>query len=281
MKTTHLITLIAISILLLSCTVNIPAEQVEVSDTMTLLISESLPESSQLAELQISMAGGKLDITGGADNWVEGKIDYNVPLWQPEVIRTDNRLEITQTWKENLNFSDKIVNKWSLKLGQAPMDITINAGAYDSRLDLSGVPVTGLDISDGASNTVVTFSEPNPTVMEKLQYKSGASNIEFDGLGNANFKEMRFEGGAGSYKFDFSGQLQQDAQVDIRGGAGSFEIIIPANTPVTVILSKTLGEVALEGTWNINGQEYTASGTGPGLEIEINLSLGKVTLIKE
>lgn len=281
MKTTHFIALIAVSLLLLSCTVTIPAEQVDVSDTVTLSISETLPDVSQPSELKVTMAGGKLDITGGASNWVEGNIEYNVPLWQPEVIRSDNQLEINQTWKENLNISDKVVNKWSLKLGQAPMDITINAGAYDSRIDLSGVPVTGLDISDGASNTIVSFNKPNPVVMEKLHYTSGASNIEFNGLGNANFKEMRFEGGAGAYKFDFSGQLQQDAQVDIRGGAGSFEIIIPANTPVTVILSKTLGEVALEGTWNIEGQEYTAAGTGPGLEIEISLSLGKVTLIKE
>lgn len=281
MKTRHLITLIAVSILLLSCTVNIPTEQVEVSDTVTLAISEPLPDTNQSSDLKVTMAGGKLDISGGEGNWVEGNIEYNVPLWQPEVIRTGNSLEIKQTWKENLNISDKVVNKWSLKLGQAPMNITINAGAYDSRLDLSGVPITGLDITDGASNTVMTFGKPNPTVMEKLHYKSGASNIEFNGLGNANFKEMRFEGGAGAYKFDFSGQLQQDAQVDINGGAGSFEITVPANMPVRVILSKTLGEVALEGTWTIDGQEYTASGTGPGLEIEINLSLGKVTLIKE
>ena len=281
MKAMYLITLMVVSILLLSCTVSIPTDQVQVSDTVTLPISETLPDTSLPSELKISMGGGKLDISGGAENWVEGNIEYNVPLWQPEVIRTGSKLEINQKLKANINISDKVVNKWLLKLGQAPMDITINAGAYDSRLDLSGVPVTSLDISDGASNTLVSFNEPNPVVMEKLHYKSGASNIEFKGLGNANFKEMRFEGGAGAFKFDFSGQLQQDAQIDIRGGAGSFVIIIPAETPVTVILGKTLGEVALEGTWSVNGQEYTASGNGPALEIEINLSLGKVTLIKE
>lgn len=60
-------------------------------------------------------------------------------------------------------------------------------------------------------------------------------------------KQMHFEGGAGSYSFDFSGQQQQDANIEIRGGAGSFELIIPADTPVTVKLNKTLGEVELEG----------------------------------
>ena len=63
------------------------------------------------------------------------------------------------------------------------MRLQIEAGAYEGVFDLGGLSLQELDVADGAANTQVTFSSPNPSQMERLRYVTGASTVTPDGLG--------------------------------------------------------------------------------------------------
>jgi hypothetical protein len=116
------------------------------------------------------------------------------------------------------------------------MNLTLQAVAYHSILDLSGLRLRRFTVQDGASQAQLRFDTPNPEQMDRLSYQTGASEIEFIGLANANFEQLDFEGGARDYSFDFSGQLQREAEIHIQVGLSTVQIIVPQGTAAQVMI---------------------------------------------
>lgn len=268
-----------------ACRVGIPDTQsVVLSEKRTLVINESLPQDfDQPMRVEIVMGAGNLKISGGSDQLLEGTVEYNVVDWEPEVERKERSLEIRQGVERSVDLKalDRVVNRWELQMGGAPVGLRITAGAYDGEIDLSGVPITDLDISDGASDVDLVFEQPNPVEMDRFSYRTGASDVNIEGLGYANFRRMDFDGGAGSYTLDFSGALQRDCRVKIDGGLGDFKIIIPEEMAAEVEFNGELMDINTRGTWTVHDNVYSSGGSGPLLEIEINIGLGSVTLVSE
>jgi hypothetical protein len=279
MKTSTWIVLGILIIIILACNATIPVARMQTGETQTLNVSEPAPQGSAASQVSITMGAGKLQIDSGANGLVEGSINYNVADWKPTVSQQGSAVSITQ----GTNYSNQlppqnVVNDWQLKLGQTPIDLTINAGAYDSTLTLGGIPLTGLTINDGASNNSISFAVPNPARMQHLVYKTGASTVSMTGLGNANIADMNFEGGAGSYTLDFSGKLQQPANVHISSGVSDFKIIVPSTTACTVVMTGAMDSVNTQGAWTVSGKTYSLPGQGPLLTITIELGVGSLEL---
>jgi hypothetical protein len=266
----------------LACNITVPVERMQTGDTQTLQINEPAPQDNISTRLTISMGAGKLQINSGATGLIEGSIGFNVADWKPSITRLPHDISLTQ----GTNFSNRlppqnVINDWQLRLGQYPLDLTINAGAYDSNLDLSGIPITNLAINDGASNVRVAFNSLNPASMQNLTYKTGASTVQLIGLGNANFSVMTFEGGAGSYTLDFSGNLQRAAHVQINSGVSDLKLIIPSGAACQVILTGAMNSVNTQGAWQIDGKTYSLPGQGPQLTISVELGVGSLSLITQ
>jgi len=269
-----------------ACRVGIPDTQsVVLGEEQTLVLSHPLPNDlDEPFEIDIVMGAGELKIEGGSQQLLEGTVVYNVSDWKPEVDREDNRLEIRQGVERSVDLTalDRVKNDWQLALGNSvPVELRVTAGAYDGQIDLTGVPVTYLDISDGAGSAEVIFSAHNPVEMDKLSYRTGASDVELFGLGYARFRRMDFDGGAGSYTLDFSGALQDDCRVKVDGGLGDFRIIVPKETAAEIEFNGNLMNINTKGTWVVNDNIYATQGSGPLLEIEINVGLGSVTVLSE
>jgi hypothetical protein len=211
-------------------------------------------------------------------------IRYNVEAWKPTVERTDQKLAIKQGRKSGLDsIGGDVVNDWQLQLGNAPMRLQVSAGAYEGTYDLSGLTLQGLTIRDGAAKSEVRFASPNPGQMERLLYETGASTVNFTALANANFKTFEFNGGAGTYTLDFSGQLRSDATVRIKAGVGTVRIEVPAETAAQVTVSGALTDVSQEGNWTTTGKTSSTPAAKAGsqekmLLIEIDMSVGKLEL---
>lgn len=280
MKKAFLLLGVLLTVLSLACSFSVDLPRVETTDDMVLNISEEKP--ADRGDLSISMGGGRLSIEPGSEKWVSGEILYNVPVWGPEVSRNGSSLSITQETNGNLGLpSDSVKNDWNLKLGDATTDLTIKAGAYEGTLDLSGLPISSIDIADGASKSEITFNHLNPVVMETLTYKTGASQIEIFNLGNANLETFNFDGGAGAYTFDFSGDLQRNMKITINYGLGDVKILIPDGVPARVTVEGGLNNVEFTGTWNVTNNVYSIAGSGPELEFQIKLGLGNLQLIRK
>lgn len=285
MKSRPILTIIlAIAVLALpslacSITFNLP-DKVKTTTPRTLDISEDVPVSGQTSTVRLELGAGELDVTGGATKLIEGSIRYNIEEWQPTIDRTGSQVAIIQGNKDgsiSIPGSD-VINEWSLRLGNTPIDLQVEAGAYKGTLDLSGVPITRLRVTDGASRATVKFDSPNPAQMENLTYKTGASEVDLEGLGNANVAEILFEGGAGSYTLDFSGDLKRDISVKLAAGMSNVRINVPEAANVRVEVGGGLSNVSVSGTWTTDGDVYQRSGSGPLITIKIDMGLGNLEL---
>lgn len=275
-----LIILVATS---LACQITVNAPDFRNPNVMdqpeTLTINEATPSSTP-ASLELSMSAGKLNITGGDAGFVSGTVRYNLESQKPTIRRDGNKVVIDQDeLKSALNIGSDVINEWDIRLGNTPTALQINAGAYEGTLSLGGVPLTRLEINDGASKSDVTFDQPNPETMELLSYKTGASQADLTGLANANFREMTFDSGAGSYTLDFSGELKQDASVRITSGVSNFEIVIPEGMRARIEVDGSLNNVSQRGVWNVQDRIYETQGSGPLLTINVEMSVGQLELI--
>ena len=252
--------LILISMLImasLACSVTLNLPTAKIGDTQTLDINEPVTDAKP-SDLVLRMGGGKLDLSAGADQLVQGTIRYNVEDWKPTITREGREVRIEQKVNGSIPIGDNIINDWELKLGKDPLDLTVEAGAYEGNIDLTGLPVVRLKVTDGASQTNLSFTAPNPVRMDSLTYETGASNVSLEGLGYSDADVVNFSGGAGNFTLDFSGQLKRDMKVYVDGGLGNITISVPKNSNTRVVLSTSLNTISTKGTWTVTITTNTA-----------------------
>jgi hypothetical protein len=240
-------------------------------------ITVEVPDTDE-PRLKISFGAGELTLSpGAADMFVEGTATYDIPNFKPEVTQNGSDIEIKQGQLKSLNVSN-FKNEWDLKLGETPMELEINAGAYQGHYEFGGLALTELTIKDGASDVNVSFSESNPTEMSVFRYETGASSVKLTGLANANFSTLIFNGGAGDYTLDFSGDLRQDATVRSETGFGNLLLVIPRDVDARVIIEGGPVNVNHSSGWGQSAQTYTQEGSGPTLTIIVKMGAGNVTI---
>ncbi len=287
MRKTSLITAaITLALATLACGVNFNLPiTTDIKTGPTTIKEIRIPEldtAEDTAELTLAFGAGELFLSPGAeDALLEGTATYNVEDLKPETQIEDNRVNISNGNLEINgipNFQDKVRNTWDFKFGESPIDLTLKAGAYVGELELGGLNLTRLHISDGAADVRLNFAEPNQAVMRSLRYETGASNIEMTNLGNANFETMIFQGGAGNYELDFSGEWQNNAEVLIETGLSNITITIPEGSNVEVTTEGGLSNVTARGEWQVSGSTYTLEGEGPQLTITVEMGAGNLNL---
>jgi hypothetical protein len=280
MKAKIIFLVLTLALVSMACSISFNVPRTPTGELTTFKIDEKAAASNQAMTVDLHVGAAELNVTDGAAGLLEGQIVYNNPDWKPQVDRTADLLTIGQKGMDDLNFlpGRDSRNEWDLKIGANPMDLTIHAGAYKGKIDLSNYAITNFSVNDGASDSEVAFKGPNKAEMSSLVYKTGASKVELTGLANANFEEMSFDCGAGSYTLDFSGDLKRDAHVTIKSGVSNIEIFIPRGVKSKVNLQGGLNNVDLEGTWTSSNQTYTTEGNGHTLTIDIDMGVGNVRL---
>jgi hypothetical protein len=270
------LTILALATMACGFTVNIPSAPTpgpEVTDEITVAI----PDTDE-PRLKISFGAGELTLSPGAEDLlVDGTATYDYPNFKPEIEESGGSVEIKQGQFKSLNVGE-FKNEWDLNLGETPMELEINAGAYKGRYEFGGLALTGLTIKDGASDVEVAFSAPNLTEMSVFRYETGASNVELTGLANANFSTLFFNGGAGDYTLDFSGELQQEATARVEGGFGDLKLVIPKDVDARVTVEGGPVNVNHSSGWGQSNHTYTQEGSGPTLTIIVKMGAGNVTI---
>jgi hypothetical protein len=145
-------------------------------------------------------------------------------------------------------------------------------------MELGGLSLQALHVTDGAAENELSFSEPNLAEMDTLTYETGASKVSLFGLGNANFSQLSFKSGAGDYTLDFSGELQRDGTVEVESGLSNVSIRVPEGVAARLTVTGGLSNVDAGGSWQGSGNDYTLSGTGPTLTINVEMGAGNVQL---
>ena len=246
-------------------------------------ISFAYSDSERPTRVELEVGAAELNADSRGEMLLEGIIEYNSSDLEPDVLSDDSWVKIDQN-VERLGFlgADDLRNEWDLHFGtEQTIDLEINAGAYDGNWDLGGVPIQEMIVNQGASRSTFDFSDPNPEEMRELVFRTGAADLELLNLANAGFRNMTFEGGAGSYKLDFGGKLMRDGYVSIKAGVSNIIIVIPEDTPARVTVRGLTNVDADRGFDRRSGSYLTPAwgeDDGAQLEIEVDAGLANVEL---
>ncbi len=244
-------------------------------------INLDYPDADEV-NLQLSFGAGEMTLSPGGSALVDGTATYNYQEFKPEVVENGGDVQV-KMGDVRVNFIpnfDDLKNEWDFKLGDQPMNLTIESGAYDGTFELGGLSLTSLTIKDGAAKVDLAFSEPNQTEMSVFSYSTGASDVKMEGLANANFNIFDFSSGAGDYTLDFSGDLQRDASIKIESGFSNMIIIVPEGVDAVVTVQSGASNVNAGSGWSQSGNVYKQEGEGPTLTFVIELGAGNLTLTK-
>jgi hypothetical protein len=237
---------------------------------------------SKTVDLSLAFGAGTLKVQPGADSLVSGTATYNIADFKPTVIANDSTVRIEQgNWRlTGIPDFSNIKNEWVLSLGNLPLDLSIEAGAYQAEYQFGGLALTNLTIKDGASDAKLDFSSLNTAEMNLLRYETGASNVSLTGLANANFASLEFDSGVGNYTLDFSGALKRDGSVHIKTGVSNMTLVIPSGIPTQITVEGGLSNVTYDSSWVKNGSVYAQEGSGPQLTIVVEIGAGNLTITR-
>jgi hypothetical protein len=283
-----LIAVLVLALVSMACGANIslPVTQIKTGTTQTVDIQVPMPEGPLTAvELNLEFLAGELKIAPGTSGYLaSGTAIFNAADLEPKVEASGSSYTLRSG---NLkiegipNFQDDVKNEWDLLLANIPMSLNIKAGAYTGNLELGGLSLEKLAISEGGSDLTGAFSEPNQVEMSSFTFSTGGSSMKLKGLANANFAQMTFNAGAGDYTLGFDGDLRRDASVTIDSGVGTVTIIVPQGVNAQLTFDGGLSTVNTNGGWAQNGDLYTLSGNGPTITFTVKMGAGTLNLETE
>lgn len=265
----------------------IGVERVEPDPLMTRELRIPTPEGGPVS-LKLAFAAGEISLhPSAASDLVEGEARWNIAQLEPQVSTSGGQVILSAGRAEgfpdldfnfDFRFDEDTINHWDLALGSAPMDLEIAGGAFDGDFELGGLSLRNLDISSGASQLDLAFSQPNGIGMERFTFNTGASSAELRGLANARFASMTFNGGAGDFTFDFSGELTQDTDITIDAALSDVEIIVPSDMNVQLEVEGALADVEVPDGFLGSGGSYRQEGSGPTLTLSVEIGAGQVEI---
>lgn len=249
-------------------------------------------EQGDAAQVQatVKFGGGKLDIQGGSDALLQAEFAYNVDSLEPKVtydVREKQGKLLVEHGTDPIRLDQlgrpvrgELVNEWTLSFAEGvPLDLRLDVGASSGQIDLGGLSIENLDLTMGAADLRIDFDRPNPERLSSLHIYSGAAKLELHGLGNANLDELSFDGGLGTYLFDWSGEWQRSANVRILAGASEVTLRLPQKIGVR-ICPGDLHRDQMDGLKEREGC-YVNSLYGESditLDIDLDLGLGKLNV---
>jgi len=108
-------------------------------------------------EVVLNFGAGKMDVAGGADEWVSGNAIYEPEKMKPEVTYDlDGKVGKVEIAQPDQFKMGKMKNEWDLKITEdVPVDLVVNAGASETDLDLKGIELSNLEVNAGVGEITV------------------------------------------------------------------------------------------------------------------------------
>jgi hypothetical protein len=282
------------SLLLLSCDERPSERRARREEREARRREDALAEARQLQlgnatalRLDIEYNGGHLTLereTTGllADLQLEFDREENRPFIDYDSSSSPT-LRIRSPRQRNGDFSiDKFRdNDWRIKLSpQIPVDIRIDGGAIDGRLNFTALKIAELNINVGAGELYLEFGEPN-TEQPRISINSGAAETKAEGVGNANFRRLDFNGGVGASRLSFDGEWKGDGRVDLNFGVGKNTILLPRHIGAKISESGSfLSPISMHGFQKRAGYHYSENydqATGH-LDFDIKMGVGHTSI---
>jgi len=178
--------------------------------------------------------------------------------------------------------SGEPVPSLDLKLApDIPLVLDLELGAVKSRVDLGGLALRRVRYRTGASETDLRFSRPNPEDCEELQLEAGAAALRVWSIGNANCRQVRFDGGVGDVTLDFSGAWRGEMVAGLNVAFGTLTLMLPRDAGVSVRVTRFLASFERTGFVK-RGDTYYTPGydtSSRRLALDVRAALGGIDVV--
>jgi len=194
--------------------------------------------AAESVDIEIDMGAGELNLEGGAAALMEGSFRYRFERRIPEVeystFAKKGKLLVRERRRRGIQFGGGRT-KWDIRLNnQVPMDIKVDLGAGESRLDLRDFQVKRLDIDMGVGALMLDLGGERGSDLDvKIDGGIGHATIylpakigvraEIDG-GLGSIHAPNFKKSGDLYTNEAYGKSAVSIELRIDGGIGSIDL---------------------------------------------------------
>lgn len=212
-------------------------DRVEIGPTVSDSVSIDAANAER-ANVELNMRAGELKLSGGGDKLLAGTLEYNVPRWKPQVTSTHNGMHATATIRQpdtGANFGHSR-NTWDLQLAnKILLDLTVNCGAGQARLDLGDVKLRYLQVHIGVGQVDLDLSgKPQRDYDVTINGGIGQANVHLPegvgiwaeakgGIGSINVTGLQKHGD--HWENDLYDKAKVNVHIDVKGGIGEIRLI--------------------------------------------------------
>lgn len=234
-------------------------------------------------DVQVKYGVGKLQVEpGAAGELYRVGIRYDSDTFDPVTEYRRGRLTVgVEGTGRSIRMRNQEAGDMKLALSpDIPIELGLSFGAVEADLELGGLKLSRLKVETGASDSRMRFSRPNPVECDRIDLSMGAAAFRAIGLGNANCRTVKAEGGVGDMNLDFSGEWPRDLRADITMALGAVTLAVPEDVGVVVRRSTFLT--------SFNGSDFTRRGrdhfsdnwdsASRKLNVELQGAFGSVTV---
>lgn len=194
--------------------------------------------SAEHANIELDMRAGEMRLRGGANKLIEGKFEYNVPAWKPQIATSLNGSHATVTIRqpERFNVGGNTRNVWDLQLNdQVTTDLALNCGAGQAQLDLGNLMLRDLTVHMGAGQVDLDLrGKPTRDYDVNISGGVGQATIHLPegvgiwaeahgGIGSITVTGLDKEGDHWQNSLYDNGKV--NVRVKVQGGIGEIRII--------------------------------------------------------
>ena len=194
---------------------------------------------AESVRVEINVAAGELEVSGGANELLEADFRYNVAELEPEVEYSGGTLIVRNpdvearvgSWRD----LDDYRYEWDLRLNDdVPMEMSVDVGVGSADLELGSLALASLDIKAGAGDVTVDLTGDwtddlnaniSSGVGELTLRLPGSVGVRVDveiGLGTVNASNLAKDGD--TYSNDAYGESKVTLRFDIKVGAGEINL---------------------------------------------------------
>jgi hypothetical protein len=195
-------------------------------------------DKSEQVRAELKMGSGQLDVRGGAQKLLDGDFTYDVVAWKPDLRYTSSggTGDLILEQPESTSSTGSAKNHWDLHFNDnVPLNLKVEFGAGEARLNLGSLSLSGLNIEIGAG-TLSLDLRGTPTKDYSVRIRGGVgeatvylpkdvgitANVS-GGLGEISATGLHKNGDR--YVNDSSGTAKTKIRLDIQGGVGSIKLI--------------------------------------------------------
>lgn len=211
------------------------------------------------------------------------QLRYDEEVFEPRVDYETGRLDLgVESIRKSINLGKgRRGGEMDLQLGRGvPMDLDLEFGAVRGDIDLGGLSLTRLELSTGASESVVDVSAPNPVAMARATFEVGAADFTARRLGNLNAERIQVDAGIGEVSLWFTGTWARDARVSLKMGLGSLQLHFPEGLGVRLTKDSFLTSLDSQGLVKRGDSYYSLDWETAERKVTIDLdaAFGSVTV---